>query len=143
MRDTLKQVSKTLSTIASITRWSSIITIVIGFVVLVGVSAATERTRSYEACLLKTLGAPNSLILMSFTLRSAIVGAGAGVMAIAVGNLAAWAIISFVMGLSFNFDSETAAIIIFLGIITNLLAGLIFAQKPLSASITQTLRQRD
>ena len=143
MRDTLTQVSETLSTIASITRLSSIITIIIGFVVLVGVSAATERKRSYEACLLKTLGASNSLILMSFTLRSAIVGAGAGIMAITVGNLSAWAIVSLVMGLPFNLDSETAIIIILLGIIINLLAGLIFAQKPLSASISQTLRQRD
>ena len=143
MRDTLTQVSETLSTIASITRWSSIITIVIGFVVLVGVSAATERKRSYEACLLKTLGASNSLILLSFTLRSTIVGAGAGIMAIAVGNLSGWAIVSLVMGLPFNFDSETAITIILMGIITNLLAGLIFAQKPLSASISKTLRQRD
>jgi putative ABC transport system permease protein len=143
MRDTLKQVSETLSTIASITRWSSIITIVIGFVVLVGVSAATERKRSYEACLLKTLGASNSLILLSFTLRSAIIGAGAGIMAITVGNISGWAIVSLVMGLPFNFDSETAITIILIGIITNLLAGLIFSQKPLSASISKTLRQRD
>ena len=143
MRDTLTQVSETLSTIASITRWSSIITIVIGFVVLVGVSAATERKRSYEACLLKTLGATNSLILLSFTLRSAIIGGGAGIMAIIVGNLSGWAIVSLIMGLPFNFDSETAITIILLGIITNLLAGLIFAQKPLSVSISQTLSQRD
>ena len=143
MRDTLKQVSETLSTIASITRWSSIITIVIGFVVLVGVSAATERKRSYEACLLKTLGASNSLILLSFTLRSSIIGAGAGFMAITVGNLSGWTIVSLIMNLPFNFDSETAITIILLGIITNLLASLVFAQKPLSVSISQTLRQRD
>ena len=143
MRDTLSQVSETLSTIASITRWSSIITIVIGFVVLVGVSAATERKRSYEACLLKTLGASNSLILLSFTLRSTIIGAGAGIMAITVGNISGWLIVSLVMGLPFNFDSKTAITIILMGIITNLLAGLIFAQKPLSSSISKTLRQRD
>ena len=143
MRDTLMRVSETLSTIASITRWSSIITIVIGFVVLIGVSGATERKRSYEACLLKTLGASNSLILLSFTLRSAIVGAGASLMAILVANLSGWALVTLVMGLPFDFDGKTAASIIFLGIIANLLAGLIFAKKPLSVSISETLRQRD
>ena len=64
-------------------------------------------------------------------------------MAIAVGNLSGWAFVSLIMGLPFDFDSKTAITIIFLGVITNLLAGLIFAQKPLSASIAQTLRQRD
>ena len=143
MRDTLAQVSETLATIAAITRWSSMITIVIGFVVLVGVAGATEKKRSYEASLLKTLGANNSQILISFTLRSFIVGLGTGLMAIVLANLASWIIVSGFMGSPFKFDLNNATIIILAGVVTNGIAGLIFARKPLLASISQNLRNKD
>lgn len=143
MRDTLTQVSETLSTIAEITRWSSVITIIIGFVVLVGVAIATEKKRNYEACLLKTLGASNSQILISFTLRSFIVGTGAGLMAILVSNLSSWAIIAGFMDSKYSFDIKNAITICCLGVITNVMAGLFFSQKSLSASVSQTLRTLD
>lgn len=143
MRDTLAQVSETLSTIAEVTRWSSVITIIIGLVVLIGVAIATEKKRSYEACLLKTLGASNSQILSSFTIRSFIIGAGAGLMAILVSTLTSWAIISGFMNSSYSFNVANASLIIAAGVITNVSAGLFFAKKPLSASISQTLRYKD
>ncbi len=143
MREALSQVSETLATIATITRWSSIITIIIGLVVLIGVAVATEKKRAYEACLLKTLGASNNQILISFTIRSLIVGTGAGLMAIAVSNLAAWSIISGFMNSRFSIDFIDAFIIILIGIGTNTFAGLFFARKPLMASISQTLRHKE
>ncbi len=143
MQDTLSRVTETLTTIAAITRWSSGMTIVIGFVVLVGVAVATENKRRYEACLLKTLGASNPQILISFTLRSAIVGAGAGLMAILVSNLATWLILTGFMNSQFRFNLNTALIIVVIGIMTNVCAGLIFSWRPLSASISQTLRHKD
>ena len=143
MRNTLSQVSETLGTIAAITRWSSLITILIGLVVLVGVAAATEKRRSYEACLLKTLGASNQKILSIFTIRSSLVGAGAGIMAIIVSNLAAWAIITGFMDLQFSMELRTVLIIIASGILTNVTAGLIFALGPLSTKISQILRYND
>ncbi|MDG2475211.1 MAG: FtsX-like permease family protein [Paracoccaceae bacterium] len=143
MHDTLSQVSETLATITTISRWSSVITILIGLVVLVGVAIATEKKRTYEACLLKTLGASNTQILTSFALRSLIIGAGAGLMAITVSNLASWGIISGFMNSRFSIDLIDASIIILVGIITNTIAGLFFAQRPLSASISQTLRHKE
>ena len=143
MRNTLSQVSETLGTIAAITRWSSLITIIIGLVVLVGVAAATEKRRSYEAGLLKTLGASNQKILSIFTIRSSLVGAGAGIMAIFVSNLAAWAIVTGFMDLQFSIELKTVFLIIASGILTNVTAGLIFALGPLSANISQILRYND
>ena len=40
--------------------------------------AAGERARTYEAAVLKTLGAPRGRILAEFALRSAILGGAAG-----------------------------------------------------------------
>ena len=142
-REALKQVSDTLATIASITRWSSVITIFIGFVVLIGVAATTEKKRTYEACILKTLGASKSLVLRIFALRSIVIGGGAGLMAIFVGNLTSWCIITFIMKSSFVFDITSAIIIVCCGIFTNLFSGLLFAAKPLSANISKTLRHED
>jgi putative ABC transport system permease protein len=57
---------------------------------MIGAAAAGERARLYEAAVLKTLGATRGRILLSFALRSALLGAAAGIVAILAGGLAAW-----------------------------------------------------
>ncbi len=143
MQDTLSQVTETVTTITAITRWGSLITVIIGFVVLVGVALATEKKRSYEACLLKTLGASRNQILTSFTLRSLIVGVGAGLMAVVVSSVSSWAIISVFFDSNFRFGLANALIIVFAGVTANVTASLAFARKPLTRSVSQTLRYNE
>ncbi len=47
--------------------------------------------------MLKTLGASRRRILASFALRSALIGAAAGLVAIAAGGVAGWWVTTFVM----------------------------------------------
>ena len=64
---------------------------------LIGAAAAGEGARVYEAAVLKTLGASRATILGSFALRSGLMGAAAGLVALAAGCLGAWAVVTFVM----------------------------------------------
>jgi putative ABC transport system permease protein len=114
-----------------------------GFLVLIGSAASGEHARRYEAAILKTLGATRSEILKSFALRSVLMGAGAGLVALLAGGLGGWAVMTFVMDSEFTLIWSTAFAVILGGIIANVLAGLFFALRALNSKPSAILRTRE
>lgn len=143
VRDAIARVSEALNGIAAATSYAAGITLLTGFVVLIGAAAAGERGRTYEAAVLKTVGASRRRILISFMLRAAILGAAAGMVALLVGAIAAWGVVSFVMDTSYQFDLISALTIITGGAGATLLSGLAFAWRPLAARPAGVLRMRE
>lgn len=143
VKDAIDRVAEALSAIATATAWAAAATLITGFVVLIGAAAAGERARVYEAAVLKVLGATRGRILASFALRSALMGAAAGGVAIMAGGIAGWAVMTFVMETDYQFEPLSALAIVLGGIIATLLAGLAFALRPLSARPAQVLRTQD
>ncbi|MFN4155100.1 MAG: ABC transporter permease [Paracoccaceae bacterium] len=143
VKDAIDRVTEALGAIATATAWAAAATLLTGFVVLIGAAAAGERARVYEAAVLKTLGATRGRILASFALRSALMGAAAGLVAIFAGGLAGWAVMVFVMDSAYRFEPISALAIILGGVIATLAAGLAFALRPLSARPAQVLRSAD
>lgn len=142
-RDAIARVAQTLQGLAAATSWGAAVTLLTGFMVLIGAAAAGERRRIFEAAVLKTLGAERRRILTSFALRSAILGATAGLVAIAAGGLAGWAVMTFVMEADFAFEPTSAIAIVTGGALASLLASLLFAIRPLQSSPSRVLRARD
>ncbi|MEY4982499.1 MAG: hypothetical protein RIR62_765, partial [Pseudomonadota bacterium] len=143
IRDAIDRVTEALEAIATATAWAAAATLVTGFVVLIGAAAAGERARVYEAAVMKTLGATRAKILASFALRSAMTGAAAGIVAIAAGGLAGWAVMRFVMEADFVFEPVSAIAIVLGGVVTTMAAGLLFALRPLAARPAQVLRAQE
>ncbi len=143
VRDAIDRVSEVLAGIAAAVTYGAAATLVTGGIVLIGAAAAGERARTYEAAVLKTLGATRATILANFALRSAVLGAAAGIVAIAAGGAAGWAVTTFVMETSFRFEAASALAIVAGGILATLLAGLAFAWRPLSARPARVLRGRE
>jgi len=143
VREAVDRVAEALSAIATATAWAAAGTLLTGFVVLIGAAAAGVRAQIYEAALLKTLGATRGKILASFALRSAILGAAAGTVAVIAGGLSGWAVMKFVMESDYVFEPVSALAIVIGGILATLLAGLLFAAQPLSTRPAQTLRAQD
>lgn len=143
VRDAIARVSDVLAGIAAAITYGALATLVTGGVVLIGAAAAGERGRIYEAAILKTIGATRRAILANFTLRSAILGGAAGLVAIFAGSVAGWAVTRFVMETDFIFEPVSALVIVVAGVLVTLLAGLAFALRPLSARPAQTLRARE
>ncbi len=143
VRDAIGRVSEALSAIAQATAWAAAATLLTGFMVLIGAAAAGERARLYEAAVLKTLGATRGRILFSFALRSALLGAAAGIVAILAGGLAGWAVMTFVMEADYAFEPVSALAIVLGGVIATLAAGLAFALRPLAARPAQVLRAQE
>ena len=110
---------------------------------LIGAAAAGEGARTFEAAVLKTVGAARSVILRSFALRAALLGLAAGLVALAAGCLGAWAVITFVMEGEYRIAWVNAVLVVAGGATLTLLAGLAFAWRPLAARPAGVLRARE
>ncbi|MEZ5777622.1 MAG: FtsX-like permease family protein [Paracoccaceae bacterium] len=143
VKDAIDRVSEALGAIARATAIAAGVTLLTGVVVLIGAAAAGERARLFEAAILKTLGATRGTVLRSFALRSALMGAAAGIVAVAFGGAAGWAVMTFVMEGEFRFEPVSAISIVAGGALATLVAGLLFALRPLAARPAQVLRARD
>ncbi|MEM7490936.1 MAG: FtsX-like permease family protein, partial [Pseudomonadota bacterium] len=143
VKDAIDLVTEALSALAAATSWGAGATLLTGFVVLIGAAAAGERGRVFEASVLKTVGATRRTILTSFALRSAMLGAAAGIVAIVGGAIAGWGIMRFVMDAPYAFEPVSAIVIVLGGAAATLLAGLAFAWRPLAARPARILRAQD
>ncbi|WP_420003699.1 ABC transporter permease [Arenibacterium sp. LLYu02] len=143
VRDAIDRVSEILGQLATATAYGAAATLFTGFLVLLGTAAAAEPARRYEAALLKTLGAPRRQILLSFALRSALLGAAAGSVALLAGILGAWSVSHFVFETDYAVIWPNALGVITGGILVTLFAGLAYALRPLAARPARVLRARD
>lgn len=143
VRDAIARVSTALNGIAAATSYAAAATLLTGFAVLIGAAAAGERARTFEAAVLKTVGASRRRILTSFMLRSAMLGAAAGLVALFAGGVVAWGVITFVMDTSYQFDAFSALAIVLGGAAATLLSGLAFAWRPLAARPASVLRMQE
>lgn len=143
VRDAITEVTGLMGQVAAAITYGALATLVTGFVVLMGAAAAGERARTYEAAVLKTLGATRAAILANFALRSAVLGAAAGVVAVVAGGVAGWAVTHYVMEERFAFDLLSALAIVSGGVVATILAGLFYAWRPLSTRPARVLRARD
>ncbi|NDK35702.1 ABC transporter permease [Rhodovulum sulfidophilum] len=143
IKDALDRVAEVLSGLAAAIAYGASATLVTGVIVLIGAAAAGQRARVFEAAVLKTVGAVRGQILAYFALRSAMLGAAAGTVAILAGGVAGWAVMRFVMEGDYRFEPVSALAIVLGGALATLLAGLAFAWRPLAARPARVLRARE
>lgn len=143
VRDAIDQVVELVGGIAVATRYGALATLVTGFLVLIGAAAAGERARTYESAVLKTLGASRGRILASFALRSALLGFAAGLVALAAGIAGGWAVSTYIMETDFTPIWSSASAIILGGMAATMVAGLLFALRPLAAKPAHVLRAKE
>lgn len=143
VRDAIDRVSGLLAGLASATSYGAGVSLLTGFLVLIGAAAAGEPARRYEAAILKTIGADRRKILLSFALRSAFLGLAAGSIALATGVLGGWAVATYIFDTRYTVIWPAALGIVAAGLIVTLLAGLAFALRPLSVSPARILRASD
>ena len=143
VRDAIDRVSSVLSSLAAATSYGALATLLTGFIVLIGAAAAGSEARTYEAAVLKTLGASRRQIAGSFILRAALLGFFAGTVALFAGALGGWAVSRYVMETQFTLIWPSALMIVLGGVLATVLAGLGFAVKSLNARPAQVLRSRE
>ncbi len=143
VRDAIDRVAAVLAGLASAISVGALATLATGFMVLIGAAAAGTGARSYEAALLKTMGASRRAIATSFVLRAALLGLFAGAVALLAGITGGWAVSHYVMETDFAVVWPNALMIIAGGVLATVLAGLGFALKALNARPADMLRAQE
>ncbi len=143
MKEAIARAAEALSAIATATVLAAGAVLVTGLVVLVGGAAAGVPARMREAAILRVLGASRARVLASFALRSALMGAAAGGVAMGAGALGGWATLRLVMDLPYKFEAWSALSVVLGGMVATLAAGVVFAWGPLSARPAAVLRQAE
>ena len=140
VRNVIQRVSNLLSSMATASSYGALTTLAMGFLVLLGSAASGQSARSYDAAILKTLGATRQDLIISYIIRFSLIGATAGFVAIFFAIGGAWCITSLVLELPFKIIWDTALMIIIGGLFANLLAGLYFATQALKIKPASFLR---
>lgn len=143
VRDAIDRVASVLGSLATATSYGALATLITGFLVLMGAAASGIAARTYEAAILKTLGASRGALLRSFALRSGLLGLAAGSVALAAGCVGGWAVCTFVLETEFSVIWPNAIAIISGGVLATLFANLVFAARPLAARPAQVLRAKE
>ncbi len=116
------------------------VTLAAGALVLAGALATAQRRRIKQAVILKTLGATRRQILTSHLIEYLLLAMAASVFAVALGGLAAWATITYVMEIGFvlSVAAIAQALAVALGLI--LAFGVAGTWAVLRAPAVPTLR---
>ncbi len=142
VKGVIERVSDLLGSIATASSYGALTTLITGFLVLLGSAASGQSARSYDAAILKTLGATQKELIISYIIRFSFIGATAGCVAIFFAICGAWGITTYVLELSFQIIWPTVFLVITGGLVANLLAGLYFAIKSLKVSPAKFLRSQ-
>lgn len=106
-------------------------------IVMAGALAATRYRRLYESVVLKALGATRGLIARSFAAEYALLGAAAGLIGILLASALSWAILTYILDMSWTLQPSVLAAGLALTILLTLTVGFlstfrILGQRPLT-----------
>ncbi|MDB5650187.1 MAG: putative transport system permease protein, partial [Hyphomicrobiales bacterium] len=99
VKDALDAVNTVMEQLAFAVRGASGIALTASILVLAGALAAGQRSRIYDAVVLKTLGATRRRLLAALVIEYALLGVATAIFGLLAGSLAAYLILIRVMGL--------------------------------------------
>jgi putative ABC transport system permease protein len=135
VRDALETAGTVIAAIAQAIRIAAGVTLLAGSLVLAGGIAAARRRHVYDAVVLKVLGAGKNRILSTFLLEYGITGVITVFIAAALGSVAAWAMLRFIMSMPWKFSAQPLAAVAAVCLGITMLAGFFgtwraLRQKP-------------
>ena len=140
MREALDQALAVVEKLSAAIRAASAVTLATALLVLVGALAAGQRSRLYDAAILRTLGATRSVLIGAYLLEFGLLGLATAIFAIFAGGMAAWAIVTSVMKLDFSWNWAAMAGIVGLGCVTTITLGLVATWRLLGEKPARVLR---
>jgi len=103
VKDAINAFNDVFSKVMTAIRVAGSVTLLAGALVLAGAFATAQRRRNLEAVVLKTLGATRRRILTIHLTEYLLLAAVTAIVAVALGSLAAWLALTFVMKVNFTF----------------------------------------
>ncbi|MDR3440457.1 FtsX-like permease family protein [Telmatospirillum sp.] len=121
-------------------RAAALVTLAAGALVLAGAIAAGRQRRVGETVLLKVLGARRRDLLRALTLEFAVLGTATGVLAAALGTVAGWAILVYVLKADWVFLPLPVVATALGGVVAVTLMGVLGTVRILAAKTAPYLR---
>ncbi len=140
IKDALDAVNALLSNLLLAIRSASSITMITGIVVLAGALASGLSTRTYDAVVLKTFGATRTQLIYAFIYEYALLGLITAAFSVLIGSLSAYAIVRFIMEMSWSFSFTTALATALIAMTLTIVAGLVTTWRALTAKPARILR---
>ena len=140
VKDVLGEVGNLVRQMGTAVRAAASVAILAGIAVLVGALAAQARARIYDNVILKTLGATRRQLMTAAAMEYAGLGLLVALIALALGGLAAWLVVTQVLDFGWNPDWIVALTTVLLGAAVTLLLGLVGAWQTLGAKVAGVLR---
>ena len=140
VREALEAASRILAGVGTAVRGSAAIALIAGVLVLAGTIAAGHRRRVYDAVVFKVLGATRRRIVAGFVLEYGVLGVVTGIIAAGVGTVTAWAVIVYLMSMTWTFLPGVVAIMIVGSLGLTVAAGLAGTWRILGQKAAPYLR---
>ena len=143
VREVLSTVNSILENLIVAIRAASSLSFAAAIVVLAGAIAAGRRQRTYDAVVLKTLGATRKMLVRSYCLEYGILGLCSGVFALGVGSLGAYLVVEYVLDVKFVFFPGLAVVTVLLAALGTVAVGLISSWRILGERPAAILRSQN
>ena len=140
MKEILKGVRDIVNSLGLAVQIIAGVAIATGVMVLAGVVAAGHRRRVYDSVVLKVLGATRRDVMLAQIGEFSIMGLATGLVAAAVGTLAAWLVVVYLMKAEWIFISQALVITLLLSVMIAALMGLIGTWIALGRKSVSLLR---
>lgn len=140
MKEVLSSVNEMMGQIGTAVRATAAVAIIAGIMVLAGAIAAGFRQRVYESVILKVVGAVRSQILRAYLLEYTLIGLITAVIALGLGSLTGWIVVSMVMEMEFTFLVVPMVATVLVSLIVTILFGLGSSFRALGVKPNQVLR---
>jgi len=141
VKDALDIVNRLVAQLAVAIRAAAAVALVASVLVLSGALAAGNRGRVHDAVVLKTLGATRRALIAAFSLEYMMIGLATAVFALAAGGVAAWFVVSQVMGLPSTFLPQVAVTTVLLALALTVGFGLAGTWRILGQKAAPVLRE--
>lgn len=140
VKDALDVVNRVVGQLATAIRVAAAVALVASVLVLAGALAAGNRARAHDAVVLKTLGATRNTLIRAFSYEYLILGLATAVFALLAGGIAAWFVISQIMGLPSRFLTDVALMTVVIALVVTVGIGLVGTWRVLGQKAAPVLR---
>ncbi|WP_374762928.1 ABC transporter permease [Yunchengibacter salinarum] len=140
MKEVLSTVNGLLTQIGAAVRATALVAIVAGVLVLAGAIAAGFRQRVYESVIMKVVGAVRRQILQAYLLEYALIGLITALIALSLGGLAGYVVVTAVWDMDFAFLPVPMAITVGVSLLVTVGFGLLSSWQALSVKPGRVLR---
>lgn len=142
VKELIDSVNDILGQIETSVEATALVAILAGILVLAGAIAAGHKHRVYDAVIMKIVGAVRRDILKAYLLEYLMLGLITGLVALALGGVAGYIIVTEVMNMAFTMNLTAMSITVGSSILITVTFGLIGTWSALGAKPMQVLRNQ-